>query len=160
MQLVFVCPKCEQPTVQQAVESAAIVQCNHCVWSHAMPEGAVRDGQPAECLVCGCEDLWRQKDFPVRAGLTMVVIGAVLSTIAWSFYQPLWAIGILMAFAAVDLVLFTVMPDVLVCYRCGARHRHSDPGESFPRFDLEIAERYRQEAMRLKEAMPTGGTKT
>ena len=87
----------------------------------------------------------------------MVTVGAVLSTLAWNWYRPLWAIGILMGFALVDLVLFALMPDVLVCYRCGARHRHPQPDESIPRFDLEVAERYRQESARLEEA--TSGEK-
>ena len=63
----------------------------------------------------------------------------------------MWAIGILMAFALIDLVLYTVMPDVLVCYRCEARHRHGDFGEEHPKFDLEIAERYRQQAIRMED---------
>ena len=81
----------------------------------------------------------------------MVVLGGVLSTIAWSMYQPLVAIGILMFFAVIDLLLFLFMRDVLVCYRCGARHRHTDPDGSFAYFNLEKAEQYRQEAIREKE---------
>jgi hypothetical protein len=95
--------------------------------------------------------LWRQKDFPVRLGLLMVGLGALGSTVAWSFYEPLWAIGILMAFALVDLLLFLFMPDVLVCYRCAARHRAAALDESVPHFNLEIAEKYRQEQIRLRE---------
>jgi len=110
------------------------------------------DQSPTECLVCGCGDLWRQKDFPVRLGLLMVGLGAVGSTVAWMWYEPLWAIGILMAFALVDLLLFLFMPDVLVCYRCGARHRAAALDESVPHFNLEVAEKYRQEQIRLREA--------
>ena len=53
--------------------------------------------------------------------------------------------------ALFDLVLYAFMKDVLVCYRCGAQHRRFDPDDQHPRFDLEVAERYRQEAMRLEE---------
>ena len=101
--------------------------------------------------MCGCDDLWRQKDFPPALGLTLVGLGALLSTLAWLWYYPVAAIGILMAFALVDLVLFALMPDVLVCYRCGARYRHTAIREDHPRFSLELAERYRQEERRLKE---------
>ena len=82
----------------------------------------------------------------------MVVLGAVLSTIAFALYMPLTALGVLLAFALVDLLLFTFMKDVLVCYRCHARYRHANLEADHPRFNLETAERYRQEAARLDTA--------
>jgi hypothetical protein len=87
----------------------------------------------------------------------MVALGALLSTIAITFYYPATALGILLAFALVDLLLYVLMPDVLVCYRCQSRHRHTQPGESVPRFNLETAERYRQEAARLTQNRAPGG---
>jgi hypothetical protein len=95
--------------------------------------------------------LWRQKDFPPQLGLAIVALGALASSFAWWLYMPRTAIALLMAFALVDLALYLIMKDVLVCYRCGARHRKADPSESHPRFNLETAERYRQEALRLEE---------
>jgi hypothetical protein len=82
----------------------------------------------------------------------MVVLGAVLSTIAFALYMPLTALGVLLAFALVDLLLFTFMKDVLVCYRCHARYRDARLEDDHPRFNLETAERYRQEAARLNTA--------
>ncbi len=79
----------------------------------------------------------------------MVALGAILSTIAWAYHLPATALGVLLAFALADLLLFTFMKDVLVCYRCQARFRHADLGEDYPRFNLETAERYRQETARL-----------
>ena len=155
MQLAFLCPKCECSTLDPEPLEGRCVRCGHCDWSRSVPDDAVTDSQPVECLVCGCGDLWRQKEFPARLGLLMVATGAVGSTIAWSLYEPLWAIGILMAFGLIDLLLFAIMPDVLVCYRCGARHRDTQPDESIPQFDLEIAEKYRQEEIRLQEAEHT-----
>jgi hypothetical protein len=96
--------------------------------------------------------LWRQKDFPQRLGVTLVVLGAVLSTIAFACYLPLTALGVLLAFALVDLLLFTFMKDVLVCYRCHARYRGAVLEDDRPRFNLETAERYRQEAARLEDS--------
>ncbi|MCA9073571.1 MAG: hypothetical protein KDA93_00960 [Planctomycetaceae bacterium] len=106
------------------------------------------------CLVCGGRDLWRQKDFPQAIGLSCVAAGAILSLTAWYYYRPILAIGILLTFAALDIILFAVMPDVLVCYRCGARHSGGDISEH-PTFDHQVAERYRQEKMRLEEAART-----
>ena len=44
------------------------------------------------------------------------------------------------------------MRDVLVCYRCQARHRHTPLDGRHERFNLETHERYRQEALRLEAA--------
>ncbi len=82
----------------------------------------------------------------------MVAAGALLSTIFWAFMEPLWAIGVLLLFALIDGVLYTAMRDVLVCYRCLARHRHTPLDGRYERFNLEMHERYRQEALRLETA--------
>ena len=54
--------------------------------------------------------------------------------------------------ALIDMVLYSWMGDMLVCYRCGARHRKSAMDEAHPRFDLETAERYRQQQLRQRQA--------
>jgi hypothetical protein len=150
MQLEFACPNCDG--TNRADPAAGAIHCRACGWSRTMPGGTDEvDGQQ-HCLACGCEDLWRQKDFSPRVGLTLVGLGILLSTIAWARMEPVWAIGILMAFALVDLVLYSVMRDVLVCYRCGARHRGLELSEDHPRFHLETHERYRQQAARLEQA--------
>lgn len=133
-----------------------MVRCAHCDWSREVAPDD-RDGEiPVRCLACGCQDLWRQKDFPQKLGLLFVGLGIVLSTAALAYYRPVLAIGILMLFAACDLVLYLVMRDVLVCYRCGARFCKTALMEDHPAFNLETAERYRQEARRLEEAARSG----
>jgi hypothetical protein len=149
MYVSFQCPGCEQPRRAKVAAGAAEVACDGCHWSRRLPAGELENEVPNRCLVCGCGDLWRQKDFPQRLGLAMVALGALLSTIAWAYHLPATALGILLGFALVDLLLFTVMPDVLVCYRCQARYRDVVFREDHPRFNLETAERYRQEAARL-----------
>lgn len=57
-----------------------------------------------------------------------------------------------MAFALIDLVLYTYMSDMLVCYRCRARHRKTDLDENHVAFDLELNERYIQMKKRQDEA--------
>jgi hypothetical protein len=152
MHVVFHCPGCEQARRARVAADSAMICCETCKWTRLLREGDVVDGVPRRCLVCGCGDLWRQKDFPQRLGLAMVALGAVLSTIAWAYHLPATALGVLLAFALVDLLLFTFMKDVLVCYRCQARFRHTDLGEDYPRFNLETAERYRQEAARTAQS--------
>lgn len=152
MHVTFDCPACLRSARSEVADHADRLCCEQCGWTRPLCREDVRDAAPTHCLLCGCEDLWRQKDFPQQLGLLMVGMGIVLSTIAWAYHQPLIAIGILMAFAAIDMVLYVVMPDVLVCYRCHARYRRATIGDDHPRFNLELNERYRQETPRLQQA--------
>lgn len=149
MQVTCSCPHCRQPLRVNIVAAAENLHCESCHWSRPVGARDILDGRPVRCLACGCDDLWRQKDFPQGLGLFLVVLGALLSTIAWALYMPQTALGVLLAFALADLLLYTFMPDVLVCYRCQARFRNASLDVDHPRFNLETAERYRQEAARV-----------
>lgn len=152
MQLIFRCPRCQQTSRVEVSKSLETLECESCDWSRAVQAGELDDQElPQRCLACSCDDLWRQKDFPQKVGLLIVGLGILLSTIAWAYFQILLAIGILMGFALLDLALYSLMSDVLVCYSCGARHRHIDPDERHLGFNLETAERHRQEAARLAD---------
>ena len=152
MQIIFQCPVCEQRTLSHPSPVSDRVCCSHCDWSR--DEGAADfDGEFCRrCRVCGCDDLWRQKDFPPALGLTFVGVAIVLSTIAWAAHQPTWALGILMAFALIDMLLYTFMTDMLVCYRCRSRHRKTALGDGHVGFNLELSERYVQMKKRQDQA--------
>jgi hypothetical protein len=152
MQAAFICPHCQEQTRLALDASARVVHCAHCAWSRPVADGVFVEGVPGECLICGCQDLWKQRDFSPKLGLAIVATAAVLSTIAWAYMRPVLAIGILMGFGGLDFVLYAIMPDVLVCYRCAARYRETALPDTIPRFDLEVAERYRQESIRLKKS--------
>src|SRR5215471_15285311 len=150
MRIVFLCPACRQPQRSNVAAGTTSLACDACRTNIPLSAGDLHEGAPRRCLLCGCDDLWRQKDFPQRIGVTMVALGAILSTIAWAYHMPATALGVLLAFALVDLLLFTFMKDVLVCYRCSARYGDVEFRDDHPRFNLETAERYRQEAARLE----------
>ena len=148
MQLDFTCPQCEQTSrISEGLDEGQL-NCPACDFATITPATAWEGDRLAECLLCGERDLWRQKDFPHAIGLGLVVLGGILSTVAWYQYLPGVAIGILMGFALVDLALYSLMKDVLVCYRCQSRHRLDGPTDGYERFNHERAERYRQEALR------------
>lgn len=148
--IIFQCPVCEKRTVSSPESPNALVRCNECQWSRDEGADDFADGSLCRCRICGCQDLWRQKDFPPALGLALVAAAAILSCTAYAFYRPLLALGILMVAALFDMVLYSYMGDMLVCYRCGARHRRTAMNEQHPRFDLETAERYRQQDLRQK----------
>jgi hypothetical protein len=152
MQISFDCPKCLQSNRSETTSASGDVTCPHCQWTRPIGGGDLRGETPCRCLVCGCGDLWRQKDFSQKLGVAIVALGVVLSTLAMAYMQPELSLGILMAFALADMVLYFVMRDCLVCYRCHARYRRVPEMEQVGTFDLEVNERYRQESIRLKQA--------
>jgi len=151
MQVDFHCPKCLRADTGAVDASSTILACRHCGWTRSIAEGDLQRETPQRCLACGCDDLWRQKDFPPALGVGIVGLGILLSTLAIAWMRPGLSIGILMAFALLDMILYVVMRDALVCYRCHARY-HKVPGtDQHSKFNLELNERYRQEALRLPQ---------
>ena len=150
--IIFQCPACQKRLLAAPAPSSAAVHCEVCGWTRDAGSGDYSDGHLCRCRICGCQDLWRQKDFPPALGLSLVATAAVLSCIAWASYQPKTAIAILMVAGLIDMVLYAMMGDMLVCYLCGARHRKTMINEQHPKFDLETAERYRQQDLRQRES--------
>lgn len=144
MQIIFQCPRCQSRCEARPLSETAPIACSSCEWSRDTGEADFSGQFVCRCRVCGCDDLWRQKDFPPALGLLFVGMGILFSSVAWAWHNPEWAIGILMAFALIDLLLYTFMGDMLVCYRCRARHRGTAMQEEHPAFDLELSERYVQ----------------
>ncbi len=151
MRVIYNCPSCQQTNQATVSEVTEKLVCGGCEWTRPLPTAPQQRTHPTVCLACGCRDLWRRKNFPQQLGVAMVILAAVLSTIAYARHEPIWSLGILMAAAAFDMLLFAFMPDVLVCYRCGARYLKFDPAGETPHFSLETAERHRQEKIRLKK---------
>ena len=149
MYVTFRCPSCGLP--QHSLEfkdESGELRCL-CGWKKPLTAADISGDTPHHCLVCGTPDLWRQKDFPPIFGVFFVAVGAITSSIAVYYYHPLWALGILMALALLDMVLYQVMSDVLACYRCQARHGKVDLTGRVA-YDHELGERYRQEEIRMQ----------
>ena len=93
-----------------------------------------------------------RKDFPQQLGVGIVITGFVASTVAWYYHRVLLSFGVLFATALIDVILYVVMGNVLECYRCHAQYRGLASLEGHAGFDLEIHEKYRQQAARMKSA--------
>lgn len=92
----------------------------------------------ALCLACGGR-LYRRKDLNRRAGLALVAAGAGASLAILPFSPPL-AYAVLFGMAAIDALLYLLLPEVAVCYRCKAKHRGFHPSDRPEPFDLLTAE--------------------
>ena len=169
MQITYACPACDATVTQADVESATVLACPHCGGTIEVPVDAISWSNPAggaaepgsgvpilrRCLVCPSSDLFARKDFPQRLGVGIVVIGFAASCVTWAYQMLVPTFAILFGTAAVDVLLYLIMPECLTCYRCGSRYRAA--GGPHGGFDLETHERHRQQKIRLAEAAARGG---
>ena len=149
MNIRFACHQCGR-TLQQELLSGGILHCDICERSWDIPQKKVQDQAVSSCVICPSHELFLRKDFPQGLGLAIVVGGLSLSCVTWYFYRLWETFAILFATALVDVILYMFVSNVLTCYRCHAEYRGVSE-EEHTAFDLEIHERYRQQAARLKE---------
>jgi hypothetical protein len=72
------------------------------------------------CVGCGHDTLYVQKDFNRNLGVAIVVIGSLAALYFFSKSQPLPAMLALFVSAGVDLVIYKLVGEVTVCYACHA----------------------------------------
>ena len=153
MQITYSCHQCDATCVADDVtESTTQLTCASCRQEIELPREGFVEGFLHRCLVCPCRELFVRKDFNQRLGVTVIVLGFLLSTVAWAYRRPLWTFAILFATAAVDMVLYFTVKNLVQCYRCQAEYRGLEELERYGQFSLETHERFRQEAARLATA--------
>jgi hypothetical protein len=146
------CPYCDQTfrAALHAGQALACPQCHKALWSDC-PDWT-RTGPPIHCLACPSRELFVRKDFPQRLGVGIVIAGFIASSLAWYQHRILLSYAILFATALADVLLYLVMGNVLECYRCHAQYRGLASLGDQAEFNLELYEKHRQQAARLKTA--------
>jgi uncharacterized protein (DUF983 family) len=144
----FPCPHCEVPA-RLEIPGPADWQCPAC--GHQLHLAAAGAESLSGCAVCGNHELYRKKDFPHWLGLTILTVACVLSVLTYGWYYKWLTWAILIGSAAIDGLMYLLVGDVVVCYRCHAHYRGLHPGAAFPPHDLGVAERYRQEQIRREQ---------
>ena len=159
MQVVAHCPKCDAGLPVTAAEAPESIKCGRC--GHLLPltfSDALRsDARVDVCPVCR-GDFYIRKDFDPKVGLTVVVIGALISGVFYWFGEDLIAYSILAGAALIDLLVYGRLGDVTVCYRCHSEFRGKYE-RTAAHFDLHTADVLEQEYERkigaqLNRALP------
>jgi len=158
MRITFACPACHATVTLDRVEGRSALDCSACGATLAVPSGALERqavegagrGRLRRCLVCPSGELFARKDFPQRLGVGIVVAGFAASCVTWGMRLLVPTFAILFATALIDVLLYLLMPECLVCYRCGARYRGDGVCDDAAGFDLETHERHRQGAARAR----------
>src|SRR5262249_25982829 len=144
----FPCPACATPgrLSEGGPREWRCPACDHVV---RLPE-ALDPALPC-CALCGNAELYRKKDFPHALGMGILVAALLASTVTYWLYDKVLTWAILLGSAAVDGLLYLVVGDVVVCYRCGAQHRGAADPARHPPFELTVHARYRQERLRREQ---------
>ncbi len=139
--ITYGCPNCGRGIER---ESGASAPCRHCG-----EVAAIGTESPPPCLICGCSEIYRHRDFNQKLGIAIIAVGVVLWIWLETFLPMIGA-------AALDLLLFYRVPDVAICYRCKAHYRGYEDLGVLGGFDLDRHEHFRWEAAAAKE--DTSGT--
>jgi hypothetical protein len=146
MNIIAKCPKCDAGLPVSAAEAPESIKCGGCGTELALNlSDAVRADRGVDrCPVCSGTDFYMRKDFDPKIGLTVVIIGALISAVFYWFDRDLIAYSILGGAALIDLVVYGRLKDLTVCYRCHSEFRGSYP-RSAGAFDLHTADVLEQE---------------
>ena len=146
MQILAKCPKCDAGLPVRAADAPAAIICGRCGRDIPLDlSDAVRsDHRVDRCPVCSGADFYMRKDFDPKVGLTVVVIGALISAGCYWFGRDLIAFSILAGAALIDLAVYGRLKDLTVCYRCHSEFRGTYP-RTAPAFDLHTADVLEQE---------------
>lgn len=149
MNLRFDCPNCHAPAAVTLTASRTW-KCPAC--DHALPLSASDTIPLPACAACGCQQLYRQKNFPHWLGLSILTVACLAFFALQGLYEPRWAWLVLIGTALFDGVLYLFVGDAVLCYRCGARHVGLPKTAAYDPFELATAEKYRQERIRREQA--------
>jgi hypothetical protein len=125
----------------RAVEAPSAIKCGRCSREIALTitDALTADLGVDRCPVCDGADFYIRKDFDPKIGLTVVIIGALISAGFYWFGRDLIAYSILGSAALIDLIVYGRLRDVTVCYRCHAEFRGAYV-RSASAFDLHTAD--------------------
>jgi DNA-directed RNA polymerase subunit RPC12/RpoP len=156
LKVIFACPSCEQ-TAAAPVQQASDWQCDRC--DHRLHLNAAEAPLPT-CVVCGNHELYKKKDFPHWLGMTILVTALILSTVTYYSYEKWWSWSFLIGSAIIDGVMYLMVGDVIVCYRCESHYHGFTAGAAHEPFEISIGERYRQEKIRKEQMKSNSPRKT
>src|SRR3990172_6348286 len=128
MHILVRCPKCDVGLPVRGDKAPAAIACGRCGRNIVLTfSGAVRADQSVDiCPVCTGADFYARRDFDPTIGLTIVVIGAIVSGSFYAFGRDLIAYSILAGAVLIDLLVYWQLKDVTVCYRCHTEFRGVD----------------------------------
>jgi hypothetical protein len=136
MEIEFACRECGARNDQEFDDVTATIGCSSCGKQYGIvSEFSNTEAGVQHCGICGCRDLYIQKDFSRKVGCAIAAIGALLA--------PFTKMISLLVCALIDLILYQALPVITVCYRCRSIYREFSKNQQHEGFNLGINDRYR-----------------
>ena len=142
MKLTFVCPDCGSRLPVAAADAPDAVACGRCrrTITLAVSEKLRADAEVDRCPVCEGGEFYVRKDFNPQLGLTVIVVGALVSAGFYWYGMDLVAYGVLGAAALLDLVVYGRLKDLTRSAIAATRSSAGRTGRTAPFFDLHTAD--------------------
>ncbi len=98
------------------------------------------------CIVCGCPELFRDRQFPPLTWFVVMTAAAALVMSFIDVYQgyALMAWGLVLGLLIGDLLARSFASPSMACYQCGSVYRNAVIPRTIKPWDPAIAERYRK----------------
>jgi hypothetical protein len=141
MEFLAKCPKCDAGLPVPAGDAPVSITCGGCGRDIPLSvSDALREDRAVDrCPVCGGGDFYIRKDFDPKVGLTVVIIGALVSAGFYWYGRDLIAYSILGGAALIDLAIYGRLKDLTICYRCHSEFRGAFDHKAVA-FDLHTAD--------------------
>jgi len=145
----FLCPGCEVETALPLPWAQSPWTCPRCGKKAELHSaGGLSEGSPvSRCCLCAGQRFYAQRDFNQKLGCAVAGVGAALSPFTYGIS--------LLVCLAIDLALFLSVPEVVVCYRCGAIYRGTVRDPRHTAFDLHTSDIDREERKYLEKETTT-----
>ena len=142
LEITGTCPACRRTVEWKVGGRGAPILCPACGAETLLTLGDsfFERGALDRCALCAERHLYRQKDFNQTTGCVILGVGAAGGLILAGLYGALWLWAVLLVAAALDAVLYRLVPEVVICYRCKAHVRGLADAGSVPPFDLQLAD--------------------
>jgi hypothetical protein len=137
------CRRCLARTPFDASAPPPALECGKCGDSRPInPSPAVRERNELDvCPVCGSGYFYREKDFNAWAG-GAVILASIVGFLVMADRNIAIALGILLAAAALDLIVFAVVRHRYMCYQCLASMHGAKKNPAIAPYDLGTAGRF------------------
>ena len=136
MELRYPCPQCGTESRKAAAEASTVLSCVRCPYAGLLPLDWTRDHRVRLCPLCGCEEIFKRRDFNQRLAILLLTFGIMLSP--FTRYLSFLVSSVLV------LIFYVTAQEALICYRCRTHIRGHLPTDDHNRYDPSVNERVRR----------------
>jgi uncharacterized protein (DUF983 family) len=143
MEITFRCPHCKSELHFDDLsnEKSPCPVCGHEI-PLKVTEKMRRENIVDQCVICGLDKLYEQKDFNRALGAAIFIVAAIACVILCWKNRVVLGYGVLLLAAAFDYVLYRYLSNVVICYRCQSQYRKYSPKSGIPGFELGLLEKF------------------